>query len=248
MSAAEELDQLIDDTALTAKGDQTYLGSEQHRLDLKSYAGTREAGIDVHWAGDSAWEPGVIYVQSPGGASSDPRLLAEGSALVTLHETLHERYSQPQGKERVYKRFKKFKDTHHPGAFDFLFRTFNWIEDERISRVEAVVTPDLDPALARFGALVVEQWEAMYTGRYQEPPWSVAPASKAEQFVVALAELIFGRGKRSDLHPDAEELIDSCVVPIERATSQSSSFFDSADAAFAVFDLYAANAGVLAQP
>ena len=34
MSAAEELDELIEDTAMKAKGDQTYLGSEQHRLQL----------------------------------------------------------------------------------------------------------------------------------------------------------------------------------------------------------------------
>lgn len=248
MSAAERLDELIEDTAKKAETDRVYLGSEPHRLDLRSYARTREQGTDVQWSTDSAWEPGVIYVQNPGAANGNPRLLAEGAALVTLHETLHERYSQPKGKESVYRRLKKFRDTHHPRAFDFLFRTFNWIEDERISRVEAVAMPDLDPALARFGALIVEQWEAMYTGRHQEPPWSVAPASRAEQFVVALAELIFGRGKRSQIHPNVEQLIESCVEPIEKATSQSSIFFDSSDAAFAVFDRYAANAGALAQP
>jgi hypothetical protein len=248
MTAAEELDELIDDTAAKADGDPTYLGSEPHRLDLKSYAQKREQGIDVHWGADSAWEPAVIYLQNPGGTDGERRLLAEGAALVTLHETLHERYSQPQGKESVYKRLKKFKDTHHPAACDFLLRTFNWIEDERISRAEAEVTPDLDPALARFGALVLEQWELMYAARHQEPPWSVAPASKAEQFVVALAELVFGRGRRSQLHPDVEELIEDCIEPIGKATSPSSSFFDSCDAAFAVFDLYAANVGKLVQP
>jgi hypothetical protein len=247
-TAVEALHDLIAETTAKAESATEYLGSEAHRLDLRAYAQTREPGIDLQWAADSYWEPGRVYLRKLAGVNGEAQNLAEEAALVTLHETLHERWSRPEGRQLVYQRLKKFQDSHAAQDYGFLFNTFNFIEDERISRVEASVEPQLGAALARFGILVIQQWEETYAVSHGgSSPWSATPPSKTEQFVYALTEVIFGRGKRSALDPTVDELITACAESIGKAITSSSSFFDSADAAFSVYDLYDAYAAKLAE-
>jgi hypothetical protein len=201
------------EAALTEPG---YLGSIDQLDSLSAFVHMLAPDVVVDWGPATFWEPNFLSIKQPGQES--PEREAEVVTFGVLHEALHAVYTDSPDLLPAYQRLHDFENEADPDVGRVAGAAYNWLEDERVSRLTIAEAPALRTALEGFADDALKAHESGYAALLGESPWTDDPARPARQFELALSEQIFGRGRASttkgtvaNLRTEVAPLVDAAL-------------------------------------
>jgi hypothetical protein len=167
---------------------------------------------------NSFWEPATISLRIE--QADEPGESARQTSIVLLHEILHQTYTATADLATAYRNVVAFSQGRPVEVARVADAAFQWLEDERVSRLGARDFPSLRSYLGEFDVAMPREFEASYSERYGESPWTTDPVSPERQFLGALTYRIFASSSRmpttkpsvADLIAEVGAWVDEAVI------------------------------------